>query len=684
VIVSAACGISKFNLPFKKGEGFIMRNIKRWFLVLVMICAGFAATANAVDFTQGFESTGSTTGKLWFKSNVNTTWVDAHYQVNNGGQQNVRMTFSAANARYEQPVTASTGNTLSYFFTYDNAGLAYDSARFNITVGSTSNPPTGITSGAVYKLVNASSNLALDVAGCGTANGTNVQVWADGVGVCNSGAGQAFRPTLNADGTYTLTNPTSGLALDVAGCGTNNNTNIQMWANGIGVCNGGAGQRWRINANSDGTYTLVNPNSNKALDVAGGGASNGTNVQLYDQNNSGAQKWRVSTWTATGNPQTCTGAGCVWNGNTTFNMVNNTRGAYADNQVYWAIIGRDWTTGKFIHVGTNGSFTPMSVSDNGALTKNGLKYTNYFHTLAEAKTVTIPPINSARLLLSVGSPMYIQVNSDINGNIGYAGANIDNPADPNIDVIFDFVEMAIVPGANGGFFGNTTRVDQFGFPVTLRLQGLDGYDQTVGETASRASLFAAFRAEVPAQFQDLVKAPYRIVSPALGSLGPTGINSTYLDAYITSVWNFYTNQTLTFTNQQGTFNGRVVNGVFEFTDGQGTYRVKKPTSVMALLGNGVLNDPTGTSPGTPAYDKQLQIQAQLCAAINRHVVQSPANWYNPSAHYPAGQAANSYSAFWHRYAINGLTYGFAYDDVGGFSSSLHTKVPTTATISIGF
>lgn len=341
-----------------------------------------------------------------------------------------------------------------------------------------------------------------------------------------------------------------------------------------------------------------------------------------------------------------------------------------------------------MHVDAAGHLIPMSTGDNNALSKGGIGYSNYFHTLAEAKSVTIPPINSARLLLSVGSPMFIKVNADINGNIGYAGANIDNPSDPNIDVTFDFVEMAIVPGAGGGFFGNTTRVDQFGFPVTLRLQGMDGYDQTVGETESRAQLFSEFQAEVPSQFQGLAQAPYapyRIAAPTHGSFGVGKSNANYLDGYIASIWNYYANHTLTFTDQQGTFTGKVVGGVFQFTDGKGTYNINSmPTTAMALLGNGALNDATGTTPGTPAYDKQLQIQAQMCAAINRHVVDAPANWFNPGAFYPTGQADNYYAGFWHKHAINGLSYGFAYDDVGGFSSSLHTTVPTVATITIGF
>ncbi len=376
--------------------------------------------------------------------------------------------------------------------------------------------------------------------------------------------------------------------------------------------------------------------------------------------------------------------GGTWNKQTTFNIVNGTHNAYDNAHVYWAIIGKDWTSGKFVWVDATGKLIPMSTADNGALSKNGVTYTNYFHTIAQAGSVTIPPINSARMMLSVGGPMYIRVNQDVNGNIGYAGANIENPSDPNIDVTFDFMEMAILPTT--GFYGNTTRVDQFGFPLTLRLQGLGGYDQTVGETATRASLLSAWASSVPSQFQGLAQAPYspyRIVAPAHATFGAGGANAHYLDAYIQGLWSKYASQTLTFTDQQGTFTGHVVNGQFQFTDGQGTYTIQRaPTTQEALFGSGVLNDATGQTPGTAGYDKQLQIQAQLCAAINRHIVEDPAHWYTPSTFYAT--PSNAYAKFWHDNSLNALAYGFAYDDVGGFSSSLHTEAPTVATVTIGW
>jgi hypothetical protein len=368
--------------------------------------------------------------------------------------------------------------------------------------------------------------------------------------------------------------------------------------------------------------------------------------------------------------------------------VNGTNGQYPDELIHWAIIGKDWKSGKFVHVDANGKLQEMQLSDNGGLTKNGQGYANYFQTLAQQKTIKLPLINSARILFSVGpEPVYLQVNRDINGQIAYAGPNIENPNDANQEVIFDFIELAMPP--NDGIYINTSRVDHFGFPIRLRLQGADGYDQEVGElpTVTRAQICADFSSIEPRQFQSLVKAPYRIIAPGHGSFRIDEQDGHYLDRYIDSVWEKYQQEDLVFTNQQGTFTGRVqTSGEFLFTaaDSNDTYRIKaKPTTAEVMLGNGVLDDASGASSGQ-SVDRQLQIQAQLCAALNRHVAETPEKWADHASYYPQDEASNTYSAFWHERSINRRSYGFAYDDVWDASSSLHHKSPTTATITIGW
>lgn len=510
-------------------------------LLVALVPAAFAQSES--DYGHGVDVSGNT-ATIWFHANdASTSWVDVHYTLNGGGQQNLRMTYNSGNNRYETAVSpVASGASLGYWFTYNKGNPAYDSAHYSYTVG-------GDTGGG----------------GSGTGDG-----------------------------------------------------------------------------GSDGS------------DGSGGQAGN-------------------------------------WNGMTTFNIVNQTNGRWSDSQVYWAIIGRDWATGQFVHVDAAGNLVPMSLADNGALSKNGETYTNYFHSLAQTHTVTIPPLDSARILFAVGSPMYIKVLLDGNGNVGYAGANIENPSDPNIDVYFDFGEMAILPkgDANQGIFVNTTRVDQFGFPVKLRVQGLGGYDHTVGEplTESRDALFSAYQSQVPSAFASLAQAPYapyRIVAPAHGTFSPGQANGNYLQGYIDSVWNRYRTEDLTFTlDTMGTFHGHVSGNTFVFTGGNqnGTYYINgEPDTAQVLLGNGLLNDAANGSNS----DVQLQIQAQMCAALNRHVAETPSLWYTQSAHYPAGQAANWYAKFWHDHDIDQKAYGFAYDDVGGFSPSLHTDAPTQVTFTIGW
>jgi hypothetical protein len=388
--------------------------------------------------------------------------------------------------------------------------------------------------------------------------------------------------------------------------------------------------------------------------------------------------------------------GGTWNERTTFVVQNLTRGRWANSQVYYAIIGKSWQTGQFVWVNAAGQQIPMSDADNGALVKNGERYSNYFHRVSDLPQVTIAPINSARILLSVGSPMYIKVVRDVNGNIGYAGANIENPTDPNLDVYFDFGEMAILPRSmsNPGIYVNTTRVDHFGFPLRLRVQGLNGYDRTVGErvdTLTRDDVISRFVARVPTPFKPLGQAPYtpyRVIAPAHANFGTGKPNAGYLQPYIDQVWARYRNEDLVFTLPNlGTFRGRISGDTFRFTGGNenGVFYINgKPDTQMVFLGNGLLNDARNAAP--QHIGTQLQIQAQVAAALNRHVIESPANWYNRNAFYPAGSLANWYAKFWHDsdIAYDFLAYGFSYDDVGDHSPSLHTNAPTTVTYSIGW
>jgi hypothetical protein len=369
----------------------------------------------------------------------------------------------------------------------------------------------------------------------------------------------------------------------------------------------------------------------------------------------------------------------VGNGVMTIKLVNGTNGTYPDSQVYWSIIGYNPATRALSYVDKNGNLVPAAVGDNDAanrLAKNGQTYSNYFYKLSEANWVSLPKIDSGRMFMSVGSPMFIKVNRTGDGRTGFAGPDLGNSSDPNQDVNFEWIEFTV---DGYGYHGNTTRVDQFGFPLKARLLGKDGYDRTLGETQSRAAIFADFEAQVPAEFRPLVQRPYRIMAPAKGNFNVGKPQANYFDSYVNQVWSYYAANELVFTAEAGTFRGRVIGNDFVFSKDGGPanlYIRGKPTTQAILEGSG--NLASGSS-------LELVVQAQITAAFNRHLLINvdPANWSNAASYYPQGPA-NYYAKFWHDHSIDGLAYGFCYDDVRSKSSLLEHPNPKGLIVTVGW
>ena len=74
--------------------------------------------------------------------------------------------------------------------------------------------------------------------------------------------------------------------LDVNGGSLDNGANIQLYNN-----NASSAQRWKITQDQNGYLTFQNIKSGKVLDVYGGQAISSTNVQQYASNHSKAQQW---------------------------------------------------------------------------------------------------------------------------------------------------------------------------------------------------------------------------------------------------------------------------------------------------------------------------------------------------------------------------------------------------------
>jgi hypothetical protein len=106
----------------------------------------------------------------------------------------------------------------------------------------------------------------------------------------------------------------------------------------------------------------------------------------------------------------------------------------------------------------------------------------------------------------------------------------------------------------------------------------------------------------------------------------------------------------------------------------GDYFVNKPSTQDVFNGAGTLAFGNGT---------EGAIEAQICAAFNRHVMTDHNLWTIPASYYNAAPS-NYYAKFWHDHGVGGYAYGFPYDDVENQSSTIMAVQPEHAVFGIGF
>ena len=364
-------------------------------------------------------------------------------------------------------------------------------------------------------------------------------------------------------------------------------------------------------------------------------------------------------------------------------LVNNTGGAWRDDQIFVTIIGQA-TPGKWSWLDAAGVARPINHLDASAanhLVKNGVNYANMSFTIAQAGGLRIPPsLVAGRIFLSLGQPIYIGISPD---NGGYAGPNPTNPSDPNFNTVFDWYEMSYAYG-QVPFGGNTTQVDQFGLPMKVTLeQASSGYSGVRGLTATRAAVFASFAQQAPAEFQSLIVKdsagnPLRIVAPRTSAPGALG---TWLDGAVNAFWTKFKTQPFTYRFAGYSVTGGIdANSQFAYTVTNGgvskSYTMRKPTTTEIFACSGPF---AGVGP-------QGAFLAELSAAFNRGVATTPDLWGTVTAYYPAGQRWNSFAKFFHDLGVEKYAYGFPYDDVTSQSSVQilgNAQPPSRLTIAVG-
>jgi hypothetical protein len=165
----------------------------------------------------------------------------------------------------------------SFFEGVMTAGYPTDTADNSVQANIVSVGYTGSTGSApTAATITGPGNKCVDVAGDDTGGDyTAVQLWD-----CQSYAADQHW-THNADNSLS----TLGRCLDINGNGTANGTQVELWD-----CNGVGGQKWVQQADG----SLRNPQSGRCLDSPSGATANGTRLQIYDCNGNAAQKFSVN------------------------------------------------------------------------------------------------------------------------------------------------------------------------------------------------------------------------------------------------------------------------------------------------------------------------------------------------------------------------------------------------------
>ncbi|MER6465940.1 glycoside hydrolase family 64 protein [Streptomyces sp. NPDC001228] len=342
-------------------------------------------------------------------------------------------------------------------------------------------------------------------------------------------------------------------------------------------------------------------------------------------------------------------------------VVNRT-GSFDNASVRLYVVGNQ--DGRQVRLTPDGQLAPVALSDNGA---DG--FTDYAIPLSgSGDTALSLPYMSGRIYAALGDKLRFKAVTDGAGNpaLQYPAGWV--ASDPSYGVLHDCAEFT---HNASGMFCNTTMVDMFSVPMSIRLTGEK--DQTTGtlRQGGRAAALAAVR-EVE-EFAKLVVDDTRIIAPGHG-LDAGIFSASYLDPYIDEVWTAFTGKDLRITTNAGTFTGRVRADRFVF-DGPAPVSFAKPSTRDVLFCDGALAAPNDGTTGPVA--------AVLGAGFNRStlltVTDQPAT--DPASFYQGG-TTNHYAKAIHAATEDGKAYGFAFDDVADFASYVQDKAPTGFTLTL--
>ena len=376
-------------------------------------------------------------------------------------------------------------------------------------------------------------------------------------------------------------------------------------------------------------------------------------------------------------------------------IVNNS--PFPDNQVYIAIVSNYAGVVSYYDLNHNTAnsvaFPRLTTALNTLHKTSGdWGYADVFVTLDQIvnKTIYIDRTMACRMFISFGSPMYLHVHA----TGGYAGADLNNPTDPNADVRWEVVEFSY--DQYDVMFVNTTRVDAFQYPMAVDLYGnvaagANNAHMARGETCTYQEVLEKWQQAYGNTIYSHCVIDNRITKDNLGPIimQPSKVKalkqSNIFEEYIDQIWTTFSSKRLhAQMGERGTWSGKVENDVFVMKNDANPSQVAcvaRPTTTDVIEGAGAFA--TGSE-----IDKA--VQAQFCGAMNRGMIDLTKgdnelqNW-GDVAKFFTQNTWNEYVRFFHRedISLGKYTYAFAYDDTFDQSSTCATSHPERVVVTIG-
>lgn len=342
----------------------------------------------------------------------------------------------------------------------------------------------------------------------------------------------------------------------------------------------------------------------------------------------------------------------------------NQSGQFDNASVWVYVVGVNLDSGEQSRVTADGQLVPVSLSDNGS---DG--FADYAIPLQGSGDTTLNlPSMSGRIYFALGEKLKFKVVAGGDGKpaLQYPAGWVET--DPNHSVLHDTVEFTLKPD---GMYCNTTMVDMFSVPLSIRLQGAQ--DQTTGTVPAGGRERILSGVAENADFAGLRQDDLRVIAPGHG-LDLGAFSGTYYDSYIEEVWAKYQGTQLKVNTGDGRiFTGQISGDTFNF-DG-GVQPIGRPSTRDVLFCDGALAAPNDGITGPVA--------AILGAGFNRSILLDLADQpgTDPGAFYQH-QVTNHFAKVMHANTEDGKAYGFAFDDVAGFASYIQDGAPKSITVTL--